>query len=62
MHSAATHEDGAVCLYLSPWQALVDLYFFKEVNPDQDIEAMLSSASATFKNFILRGLYKVSYQ
>ncbi|GAX77872.1 hypothetical protein CEUSTIGMA_g5314.t1 [Chlamydomonas eustigma] len=43
-------------------QALVDLYYFKEVNPDQDIEAMLSSASATFKNFILRGLYKVKLQ
>ena len=40
-------------------QALVDLYFFKEANPAQDIESMLSSASATFKNFIMRGLHKV---
>ncbi len=37
----------------------MDLYFFKEANPDQDIDSMLSSASTTFKNFIMRGLYKV---
>ena len=43
----------------APPQALVDLYFFKEANPGQDIEAMLSSASATFKNFIMWGLHKV---
>ncbi len=41
-------------------QALVDLYFFKEANPDNDmIEAMLSNASAVFKTFIMRGLHKV---
>ena len=40
-------------------QALVDLHFFKEANPGQDVEAMLSSASVTFKNFIMRGLHKV---
>ena len=40
-------------------QALIDLYFFKEANPGVDIDTMLSSASATFKNFIMRGLYKV---
>lgn len=40
-------------------QALIDLYFFKEANPGVDIDTMLSSASTTFKNFIMRGLYKV---
>ncbi|KAG1675584.1 hypothetical protein FOA52_014172 [Chlamydomonas sp. UWO 241] len=43
-------------------QALVDLYFFKEANPDTDIDAMLATASAAFKNFITRGLHKVRNQ
>ncbi|KAG1659479.1 hypothetical protein FOA52_005506 [Chlamydomonas sp. UWO 241] len=43
-------------------QALVDLYFFREANPEVELDAMLSSASTTFKNFIMRGLYKVKNQ
>lgn len=43
-------------------QAIIDLYFFKEANPDQDIDGMLSSASTTFKSFITRGLHKVKIQ
>ena len=43
-------------------QAIIDLYFFKEANPGQDIDGMLSSASTTFKSFITRGLHKVKIQ
>jgi hypothetical protein len=52
-------RDRLGSLHTLSTQALVDLYFFKEANPSQDIEAMLSSASMTFKNFIMRGLHKV---
>jgi hypothetical protein len=41
-------------------QALVDLYFFGQANPETDIESMLSSASDTFRGFILKGMQKVS--
>ena len=42
-------------------QALVDLHFFTLANPDSDVDAMLSTTSPTFKNFIMRGLHKVQY-
>ena len=47
------------CMLRARMQALVDLHFFMQSNPDQDIDSMLSSASTTFKSFINRGLYKV---
>ena len=42
-----------------PRQALVDLYFFQQANPDQNIDVMLGAASSTFRAFIQKGLLKV---
>uniref|UniRef100_A0A7S0RW58 TOG domain-containing protein n=1 Tax=Chlamydomonas leiostraca TaxID=1034604 RepID=A0A7S0RW58_9CHLO len=41
-------------------QALVDLWYFSAANPDKDVDSFLSSASATFKTFIMRGMKKIN--